>query len=242
MIMIFGGVVLWTICSIGVGYVASKRGENPGKWFIISILISPIMGAIFLLLSDERLGADDSPYAGFWSRAAARIIDLLIIIAAFNLIYLVDRLGADAGLWTGMGLDEGSLTGAGFSMANILRGLFFLTFPIFYYVYLHATYGQTFGKMALKIKVVNEDGTPLDYRKAFLRWLGYFLCDLTFYIGYLWAAFDPRKQGLHDKVCKTVVVRTDVPFPSPAVVEPEAPPEAPPGDPAGLPHAMHSPW
>ena len=174
------------------------------------------------------------PYAGFWSRAAARVIDLLIIIAAFNLIYLADRLGADAGLWTGMGLGEGSWTGPGISMANVLRGLFFLAFPVFYYVYLHAVYGQTFGKMALKIKVVNEDGTPLDYRKAFLRWLGYFLCDLTFYIGYLWAAFDPRKQGLHDKVCRTVVVRTDVPFPIPEAVEPEAPAQAPPGDPASL--------
>ena len=175
-------------------------------------------------------------FAGFWSRAAARIIDLLIIIAAFNLIYLVDRLGADAGLWTGMELGEGNWTGAGISMANVLRGLFFLTFPVFYYVYLHAMYGQTFGKMAMKIKVVNEDGSPLDYRKAFLRWLGYFLCDLTFYIGYLWAAFDPRKQGLHDKVCKTVVVRTDVPFPNPATVtvEPEAPTETSPPEPASL--------
>ncbi|MBP2685981.1 MAG: hypothetical protein H6Q81_886 [Deltaproteobacteria bacterium] len=173
-------------------------------------------------------------YAGFWSRAAARIIDLLIIIAVFNLIYLVDQLGADAGLWTGMGLGEGSPDGVGFSMANVLRGLFFLTFPVFYYVYLHGKYGQTFGKMALKIKVLNEDGTPLDYRKAFLRWLGYFLCDLTFYIGYLWAGFDPRKQGLHDKVCKTIVVRTDVPPPPPASVEPEAPAGASPADPASL--------
>ena len=174
------------------------------------------------------------PCAGFWSRAAARIIDLLIIIAAFNLIYLADRLGADAGLWTEMGLGEGGWTGAGISMANVLRGLFFLAFPVFYYVYLHAVYGQTFGKMALKIKVVNEDGTPLDYRKAFLRWLGYFLCDLTFYIGYLWAAFDHRKQGLHDKVCRTVVVRTDVPHPVPATVAPEAPAEASPAGPPSL--------
>jgi len=173
-------------------------------------------------------------FAGFWSRAAARIIDLLIIIAAFNLIYLADKLGADSGLWTGTGLGEGSRTGVGFSMANVLRGLFFLTFPVFYYVYLHAMYGQTFGKMALKIKVLNEDGTALDYRKAFLRWLGYFLCDLTFYIGYLWAAFDPRKQGLHDKVCKTVVVRTDVPFPLSPAMEPEAPAGASPDDPPSL--------
>jgi len=174
------------------------------------------------------------PYAGFWSRAAARIIDLVVIIATFNLIYLLDRLGADAGLWTGMRLGEENPTGAGFSMVNVLRGLFFLTFPVFYYVYLHAVYGQTFGKMALKIKVVNEDGTPLDTRKSFLRWLGYFLCDLTFYIGYLWAAFDPRKQGLHDKVCKTVVVRTDVPFPLPVTAEPDAPSEGSPADPASL--------
>ncbi|RJP23969.1 MAG: RDD family protein [Deltaproteobacteria bacterium] len=167
------------------------------------------------------------PYAGFWSRAAARIIDLVLIIAVFNVIYLIDRLGADSGLWTGSGLGEGEA--GGFSMANVLRGFFFLSFPIFYYVYLHGTCGQTFGKMAMKIKVVNEDGTPLDARKAFLRWLGYFLCDLTFHIGYIWAAFDSRKQGLHDKVCKTLVVRTDGPAPA-------APPDPPTG-PGGDPHA-----
>jgi len=177
---------------------------------------------------------EHSPYAGFWSRAAARVIDLLIIIAVFNLIYLADRLGADAGLWSGMGLDEGNAAGERFSMINVFRMLFYLSFPVFYYVYLHGTCGQTFGKMAMKIKVVNEDGTPLDYRKAFLRWLGYFLCDLTFYIGYVWAAFDHRKQGLHDKVCKTLVVRTDVAFPVPAAVEPEAPADAAEDDPASL--------
>ena len=163
-------------------------------------------------------------------RAAARIIDLVLIIATFNLIYLADRLGADAGLWTGSGLEEGD-TGEGFSLANLVRATFFITFPVFYYVYLHGSGGQTFGKMALKIKVVNEDGTPLGYKKAFLRWLGYFLCDLTFNIGYIWAAFDPKKQGLHDKVCKTLVIRTDVPF-----LAAEAPEATPPRKPdASLP-------
>ena len=150
------------------------------------------------------------PYAGFWLRAAARMIDVLLILAAYNLVYIADRLGADAGLWAGSGLGENGIDD-GVSLANLLRVLFFLGFPVFYYVHLTGCYGQTFGKMALKIRVVNEDGTPLDYRKAFLRWLGYFLCDLTLNIGYVWAAFDLRKQGLHDKVCRTVVIRTDVP-------------------------------
>jgi uncharacterized RDD family membrane protein YckC len=179
--------------------------------------------------------AEPFPYAGFWSRAAARIIDVVLIIAAFNLVYLADQIGASAGLWAGSGLGEGE-PGGGLSPANVLRGLFFLGFPIFYYVYLTGCYGQTFGKMALKIRVVNEDGTPLDYRKAFLRWLGYFLCDFTFYIGYLWAAFDARKQGLHDKVCKTLVLRTDFPFP----VSPPQREAMPPADSAS-PTALDTP-
>jgi len=222
-------------------------------------------------------------YARFWSRAAARIIDLVIIIVAINLIYLIDQLGANAGLWAGMELNEGSRTGVGFSMANALRGLFYLPFPGYYFVYLHGTYGQTIGKMIFHISVVNSDGSHIDYRKALLRLLaeiflnlvlgflilvtvsivgaliaflafsfsmvgllGKFLSAAFDYIAivvflilspcpvFLWAAFDPRKQGLHDKVCKTIVVWTGVPSPIPAPVEPEAPAGGLPGDPTSL--------
>jgi len=148
---------------------------------------------------------EEHPYAGFWIRLFARTIDLILILATFNLFYLVDRMGADAGLWAPSGFGEGFWFDR-LSAENVVRIVFFVFFPAFYYVYLHGAYGQTFGKMALRIKVVNEDGSPLDYRKAFLRWLGYFLCDLTLDLGYLWAAFDLRKQGLHDKVCRTIVV------------------------------------
>jgi len=148
---------------------------------------------------------EEHPYAGFWIRLFARVIDLILILATFNLFYLGDRMGADAGLWAPSGFGEGFWFDR-LSAENVVRIVFFVFFPAFYYVYLHGAFGQTFGKMALRIKVVNEDGSPLDYRKAFLRWLGYFLCDLTLDLGYLWAAFDLRKQGLHDKVCKTIVV------------------------------------
>jgi uncharacterized RDD family membrane protein YckC len=151
---------------------------------------------------------EEHRYAGFWIRLVARVIDLILLLAAFNLFILIDRMGADAGLWAPTGLDNG----IGFdrlSVVNLVRGAFFLLFPVFYYVYLHGAYGQTFGKMALRIKVLNEDGSPIDYPKAFQRWLGYFLCDLTLDIGYVWAAFDLRKQGLHDKLCRTIVVHED---------------------------------
>jgi uncharacterized RDD family membrane protein YckC len=146
-------------------------------------------------------------YAGFWIRAAARLIDLAALLAAFNLFFLLDRLGARAGLWAVGGLFDGFARGADLSAEDVLRGLFFLAFPLFYYVYLHGTYGQTFGKMALRIRVLHEDGTPIGYRTSFLRWLGYLLCDVTLNLGYLWAAVDRRKQGLHDKLCRTIVVK-----------------------------------
>ena len=147
-------------------------------------------------------------YAGFWIRLVARVIDLILILAAFQLFILLDRMGADAGLWAPTGLPDG--IGFGWlSPDDAVRIVFFLCFPVFYYVFLHGAYGQTFGKMAVRIRVLSEDGSRIDFRRAFLRWLGYLLCDLTLDIGYLWAAFDPRKQGLHDKVCRTIVVHDD---------------------------------
>ena len=151
------------------------------------------------------LSTKEYAYAGFWIRAAARVVDILVIVGIYNIFYLVDRFGASAGLWPPSGFEDIYAVGC-LSPENVVRGVFFLGFPVFYYVYMHGAFGQTFGKMALKIRVINEDGSPLDYRRAFLRWLGYFLCVFTLYAGYVWAAFDRRKQGFHDRVCRTIVV------------------------------------
>jgi uncharacterized RDD family membrane protein YckC len=148
-------------------------------------------------------------YAGFWVRAAARVIDFLVILGIYNVFYVVDRIGASAGFWAPSPVEDLSAFTGRLSPENIVRGIFFFGFPAFYYVYLHGACGQTFGKMAFRIKVINEDGSPLNYREAFLRWLGYFLCVFTLYAGYIMAAFDKRKQGLHDRVCRTLVVRVE---------------------------------
>jgi uncharacterized RDD family membrane protein YckC len=153
------------------------------------------------------LATQEYHYAGFWIRAAARLIDFLVILGVYNLFYLVDTVGASAGLWPPTEIEGLWEMGGHFSAEMAIRALFFFGFPVFYYVYLHGAYGQTFGKMAFRIKVINEDGTQLGFRGAFLRWLGYFLCVFTLYLGYVWAAFDKRKQGLHDRVCRTLVIR-----------------------------------
>lgn len=67
--------------------------------------------------------------------------------------------------------------------------------------------GQTPGKMALHLRVVRTDGGALTGGDAALRYLGYGLNWLAFGLGWVWALLDERRQGWHDKLARTVVVK-----------------------------------
>ena len=43
--------------------------------------------------------------------------------------------------------------------------------------------------------------------RSILRFVGYWICWITLFIGFFWVGFDSRKQGWHDKIAGTVVVR-----------------------------------
>lgn len=43
-------LVLWAAFSLAVGLLATKRGRGSGNWFVLSILISPLLGIVFLLV------------------------------------------------------------------------------------------------------------------------------------------------------------------------------------------------
>lgn len=68
-------------------------------------------------------------------------------------------------------------------------------------------YGATLGKMLLKIRVI--DSNTMDnpqFASSLLRASVRFLSEALFYLGFVWAFFDPFKQGWHDKFAKTLVV------------------------------------
>jgi len=69
--------------------------------------------------------------------------------------------------------------------------------------------GATLGKQVMKIKVVGENGKALDYKQAVLRYFGYIVSAIPLGLGFLWVIWDEKKQGWHDKIAKTVVVRTE---------------------------------
>jgi uncharacterized RDD family membrane protein YckC len=77
-----------------------------------------------------------------------------------------------------------------------------------YFVYFDGSpSGQTVGKHAMGIRVVDfQTGGPLDYGKAFIRFLGRIVASFLCGLGYFWAIWDPQHQGWHDKIAGTVVV------------------------------------
>jgi uncharacterized RDD family membrane protein YckC len=97
-------------------------------------------------------------------------------------------------------------------MHELLTILCVLIFSIFYYTGFWTNEGQTMGMSILGLKVIRTDGTQLSMGRALLRFIGYIINTLVFSIGFLWAAFDQKRQGLHDKLADTLVVYSETEF------------------------------
>ena len=67
--------------------------------------------------------------------------------------------------------------------------------------------GQTLGKMIMGIKIIRTNGRRVNLGTAILRYVGYFISAIIFFLGYLWVIWDKNKQGWHDKIAGTYVVK-----------------------------------
>jgi predicted Zn finger-like uncharacterized protein len=143
-------------------------------------------------------GAKVQQYAGFWLRVVAALLDSVVVGILQVVCGVV--LGASGALLGGLGNGDGAMA--------ILIWLFTTVLGLAYYVIFTGSCGQTLGKMALRIKVIRKDGGDLGYGGAALReTIGKFVSGIILGIGYLMVAFDEHKQGLHDKMAGSYVVK-----------------------------------
>ncbi len=126
--------------------------------------------------------------AGFWVRTLA---------------YLMDAIGI--GIVSGI---IGAML-AGGATGTTANGLSFL-FGLAYFCYFWSAQGggQTLGMRVLKLKVIRTDGSALTLTQALIRYVGLFVSFICLFIGVIWVAFDADKQGWHDKIAGTYVLRT----------------------------------
>ncbi len=139
------------------------------------------------------------PKAGFWMRAVAALVDAAIV---FGLQLILGGILALTGTVTVVGSNGGATETA------FIVHFFSYLISFAYYIFFTGYCGQTPGKMALRIKVVRQDGSPIGYgRAAFREVPAKFLSGIIFGIGYLMVAFDEQRRGLHDRMSDTYVIK-----------------------------------
>ena len=110
-------------------------------------------------------------------------------------------------------IDGAMLFVIGLVLGAIAPGLRTISFLIGlgYYVYLEGSpSGQTIGKKAMNIRIVDaENGGPIGYGRAVLRYFARILSAIPCLLGYFWMLWDKDKQTWHDKITTDVVVPTD---------------------------------
>lgn len=121
------------------------------------------------------------PRAGFWMRAAAALLDVIMVSILFGVL--------------------DGMFGWFFTMTG--------SFPVWFAGYnmaMWASKGTTIGGIICGLKVVRLDDRPLDAGIAIVRGLGAFLSLAVAGLGFIWVAFDDEKQSWHDKIAGTTIV------------------------------------
>lgn len=129
-----------------------------------------------------RDGASPREYAGFGERLFAFVVDWLIVFVVSAPVSVV------------------------FYRATPFMPLLAAAGVLAFWRWL----GATPGKLAVGVKIVDaRTGGRPSTGQLVLRLLAYVVSALPLYLGFLWIAFDRRKQGWHDKIARTVVIRDD---------------------------------
>jgi uncharacterized RDD family membrane protein YckC len=199
------GFVTWTLLGvIGLGastlaFLAEYRRENP-----IPVPLRPAMavavptphmhGGAMMTNSDasaiplteqstSTVGLPTTsdlasfPHAAFRDRVAAGVLDLILVVFAWQLL---DPIARD-------------------------NAIFVLLLA--YHVGFWTWKGTTVGGIICQLRVVRIDGAPLRFVDALVRGLSAIFSLIVVGLGFLWILKDPERQAWHDKIAGTYVVK-----------------------------------
>ncbi|TXK64582.1 RDD family protein [Alkalisalibacterium limincola] len=140
---------------------------------------------------------DDFQYVGFWARVGATVIDVIIILCITVPLTLMIY---------GFAYYDSTAIVAG--PADILINWIM---PAVAVILLWLKFQATPGKMVVGARVVDaRTGATMTPGQAVVRYLAYIVSALPLLLGYIWISFDSRKQGWHDKIAGTIVIRPKV--------------------------------
>ncbi len=159
------------------------------------------------------------PKGGFWLRVVASMIDSIFMQIVSSVALFAAAIGSGA-----TGVMAAHLPGPGAdpvasaqeleaALLPLLKGplgwtlLVLLVSASLYRPVCHWRWGMTLGKKIVGLRVVTTQGERLGFGRACWRDLAYLISSLPLGLGLLWVAWDPQKQGWHDKLAGTYVLK-----------------------------------
>lgn len=145
-------------------------------------------------MNSKATGTSRYCYTGFWIRFGAVLIDLVILaLATFPPLLMI-------------------YGEAYFYSQSHVRGtadlLISYAMPFVATVVFWTCKSATPGKMVFKAMIVDaKTGKKPTVKQSIIRYLGYFVAMLPLMLGFFWILWDAKKQGWHDKLAGTVVIR-----------------------------------
>jgi uncharacterized RDD family membrane protein YckC len=137
---------------------------------------------------------ENKEYAGFWIRFGAMLIDLVVIIIV---LYIPLTMIYGENYWLGEQFIYG--------FWDVILGYIV---PIVATIWFWLRYMGTPGKMATKLRIVDAaTGNKMTTGQAIGRYFAYIIAMLPLCLGLIWVGIDKKKQGWHDKIAGTVVIR-----------------------------------
>ena len=147
-------------------------------------------------LTQVAVGQPSVKYAGFWLRFVAYLIDY-ILLSIVSWIFIIPTL-----------ITIENPSSIGFLFWFIFYFALSFILPWLYFALMEASTKQaTLGKMALGIIVTGEAGNRISFARATGRYFAKIISVWILYIGFIMIAFTKKKQGLHDLIATTLVIK-----------------------------------
>lgn len=145
------------------------------------------------------------PYAGFWIRVAAYLIDAILVGIVLYILQMLT--GIDLGMDFNAALNEAAVAG-GTQTSSPFGSLIALLLQMAYFAGMESSNWQaTIGKKALGLIVTDGDGERISFLRGVGRFFAKILSTIIIFIGFIMVAFTDKKQGLHDMIASTLVVK-----------------------------------
>ena len=183
----------------GIGFCSECGRQFPSSELVLIGGRSVCAGCKQTALQQIREGTatiSGRKYAGFWIRAAAFIIDALIL-GSINVVLSMVMLAP---------LTRGQEPTAAAAGAVAVYLLLSVAIGIAYEAWFLVNKGATPGKLVLGLRVICNNGNRITWGLAIGRYFGRTLSSMILFIGFLMVAWDEQKRALHDRICDTRVV------------------------------------